>query len=244
MKNGITVTGMVLSSMPIGEYDRRISLLTKELGKISVFAKGARKPKGAFVACTQSFCFGEFTVFPGKAYTLIGAEIKNYFPEFRENFDYMSRGLYFCEVADYFAQEGQDEGERLKLLYASLKALTAGKMSPSLIKTVFDLRMLVLEGEGPNVFECVACGKKEESDYLYFGNEEGGLLCEDCRLADSLKIRRGTVYAMQYISTAPLEKLYSFTLEEERARELSDVVKQFCSAHVERRFKAEELYSV
>lgn len=53
----IEVFGIISNVMNIGEYDRRITIITKEKGKISAFARGARKANSSFIASTRLFAF-------------------------------------------------------------------------------------------------------------------------------------------------------------------------------------------
>lgn len=236
------VTGMVLSAMPVGDYDKRLVILTKEIGKISAFAKGARKQTSALLACAQPFSFGEFNLYAGRAsYNIMSADITNYFAELRNDIESVYYGLYFCEFADYITKENNDETDILKLLYQTLRAIAKKTISLPLIRAVYELKAIALNGEAPQVFECVKCGKNPGT--AYFSAECGGLLCEACRVQDSsaVRISTSTIYALQYIISREIEKLYTFTVADEVLRELVLCTRHYLKRYIGHDFKALDL---
>ena len=139
---------IVLKAEPIGEYDRRMVLLTKDHGKISAFAKGARRQTNKLMGSTDLFCFGLFKFYAGQnSYSLVDANIKNYFGELRSDMNGALYGMYFLEVMEYMTRENNDEEPLLKLLYQSLRALVSKDFDNRLVRAVFELKTMVLMGE-------------------------------------------------------------------------------------------------
>ena len=186
-----TVTGMVLSQIPIGDYDRRVCILTKERGKISAFAKGARRQGSRLMASTNPFSFGQFKLYQGKtSYNIMEANIDQYFETLREDFVSAYYGMYFLEIADYYTRENNDELQMLKLLYQSMRALTHPSIDNRLVRCVFEIKTVVVNGEFP--------GLPESKDW-----------------------DESTRYTVSFIETAGIEKLYSFKVSDKVLLELS-----------------------
>ena len=152
MQDLCSVTGLILKAEPFGEYDRRVVMLTRERGKIAAFAKGARRQCSRLLASTNPFCFGEFRLYEGRtSYSISEASIQNYFAPLREDFENACYGMYFLEVMDYYTRENNDEKEMLKLLYQSLRALCHKNLDNRLVRYIFEIKALALNGEYPGL---------------------------------------------------------------------------------------------
>ena len=209
MSEPLKLNGMVILAVPSGEYDKRTVILTKERGKITAFARGARRQNSTLLAAANPFAFGTFTLYEGRnAYTLVKAEISNYFTEVREDFEAACYGCYFMEVAEYYTRENLDGGAVLNLLYATLRALTKKKPDNELIRCIFEMKAMVVNGEYP--YDVV----------------------QDTSLLEA------TRYALGYVIQSPIQKLYTFTLAPEVFQQFRKVQDHFNRQFIDRDFKS------
>ncbi len=240
MEQNLTVRGIVLSSMPVGEYDRRLSILTGERGKISAFARGARRPRSQLLAASNPFAFGEFEVYQGRdSYTVHRADIDTYFTDVTGDIDAVWYGYLFLEMAEYFAVENADEGRRLILVYMALRALAQKKMPADLVCLAYEFKTLVLNGEFPDVFRCTVCGRKE--GLSYYSRERRGCVCEDCRnKAGGVPLSASALYTLQFIAATEAGKLFSFKLTDEVMDEVRTITSDYYKRYVGHAFKSRD----
>ena len=184
MSELVELTGMIIKTMPVREYDKRLVILTGEAGKITAFARGARRMGGKLMGTTEPFCFGCFKLFPGKdAYTLTETDISRFFEELRSDYDAYAYGSYFLEIADYYTRENMEAYEEINLIYASLAALISGRFDRRLVRSAYEIRSLVIAGEYPGV-------------------------------PDSIRLSDPAAYGINRIVESPLHGLYSFMVYE------------------------------
>ena len=146
MYEPLWVRGIVLSVSQLGEYDKRMVVLTEQLGKITIFANGARRQNNRFTAVAQSFTMGRFQLRPGnQAYTLTGAEIERPFLELSGDIEGYTSAAYCCELTDYFTREGVGGSDELNLLYVTFLALLEERLPFSVIRSAFALKLLHIE---------------------------------------------------------------------------------------------------
>lgn len=211
MQDFVQVTGMVIKAIPVGEYDKAVTILTRQRGKLSAFARNSRKPNNRFMAAVSPFCFGEFKLYEGRnSYSIADAEISNYFEELRLDLTDAYYGMYFLEVADYYTRENNDEAEMLKLLYQSLRALLHKGLDNRLVRVIFECKAMEVNGEFPG-------------------------LPKDKKLSES------AAYALQFIASSTIEKLYTFTVTGEVLSELQEISAEYCKKIWGHRFNSLEM---
>lgn len=148
MTQTVTVKGIVIGSFPIGEYDKRLVILSAEWGKMTVFARGARRTTSPLLGATTLFALGTFELNEGRsAYSLRTARIAEHFTFLSEDPESLCYASYFAELAQYYAQENVESSGLVALLYAAFHALKNPQLPHRLARAVFELKCMQMEGE-------------------------------------------------------------------------------------------------
>ena len=141
--------GIVLARRNFGEADRILSIYTKTLGRISLLAKGIRRPKSKKRGHVEIFSLVKFQAISGHGIDLMTeVDIINDFSETRKSLAKISLAYYFMEVVGKITHEGEPNIDLFNLLLDFLSILSKTN-SLKKLRMSFILKLLTLMGYWP-----------------------------------------------------------------------------------------------
>lgn len=260
-----TVGGIILRETPVGEADKMMTVLTAELGKISVFGRGVKRLKSPMFVATQLFSYTEFVLIrSGDVYYIRECALSQSFYKMRESLAGLALASYIAEVASDIATEGTGHAELTRLVLNCFWAI-AGKHKPlPLIKAVFELRSVAYAGFMPDLVGCAGCGNYNFPVY-YIDVPEGSFRCEDCFRQSAGEIGAQAnrqnegegIYAaahlivpaspdvfiaMRYAVYSKPERIFAFDLAPDAMADFCSLCEKYLLCHLERGFQTLDFY--
>lgn len=192
MSRTYTATGINLKSMPLGEADRLVTILTPEYGLIRAVATGARKHKSRLRGRSELFVVNELLLAKGRSLDKITqAETLISYPGLSRDLGKLAASQYLAEVILYLGLSDQPQSELYDLLNEHLRRLeqlptpthlrtSAPLLLAHLAHAVFHL--LAIAGVAPQVHICCVTGQPVQADFANlqwragFSFEAGGIV--------------------------------------------------------------------
>ena len=206
------VRGIVIESTAKGENDKWLTLLCKDIGKITVKSRGCRKPNSKLFGCSGLFCYCDYIIDDHLKYNQLisGDSLKSFFVGC-DNLKKLALANYFAYMTNKMLRPEQADNEFMYFLLKGLQALDSGLNDLACAGYIFELRSLEIIGFLPCPDDCcTSCGSEETA---YFTPE--GVLCGECAAKNGVRVDKNTLYALKSIFEEPLESVFKLKFDKD-----------------------------
>lgn len=217
--------GIVLRTMPYGESNKIVTIFTREAGKVTTMASGAKKPRSQLSAVTQLFTHGSFLVRKGRGMgTLSQGEPISSMRFIREDLEATAYASYIVEIIDRLTEENERYHGVYDLLHEALQAINE-EFDPEAISLFVEWKMLPIGGIHPIVHECANCHATEGE--FAFSFKEIGFLCHRCFSLDRhlVRITPTQLKLIRTFYTVPIHQIGDLTLKKETKNFMKKIVR-------------------
>ena len=219
------LTGIVIRETKINEADKMLTVLTGELGPVSVLAKNIRKNKSKISAAAGFLCYSDFVLSGGPdVYYINQCSLIESFFKISDDIQKLALADYLGNITADLSPIGEPQPETVKLFLNTLYVLANTDKNIFLIKSVFELRLMMCQGYMPDVFSCSNCGG--ENYPFYFDIKNANVVCVNCGKT-AYEVTQPLMYALRYILTCEQKKIFSFEIDETLCRKLADITKAY-----------------
>lgn len=222
------IKGIVIKETSYKDNDKIITILSDELGRVSVIAKGAKKTNSPYLASSQYLVYSEFVLYKSTNYYYINSsEVINMFYSLRVDFEKLQIAFELTKLVYSVTDENQDTSQVLKLLLNTLYVIDKMNKDEKLVSAIFKIKLLDILGFTPRLDVCNNCRKKlyeDPEEKIFYDYINNAFFCRECVLNSSKKqyieISVPTLIAINYVVRSDVKKIFSFELKEKYDFEL------------------------
>ncbi|TWT96223.1 DNA repair protein RecO [Neorhodopirellula pilleata] len=204
-----STTAVVLRTVEFSETSLVVTLLTRDLGRVSALAKGARRLKGPFEGSLDllSVCQIVLIAKSGDRLDLLTeSKLRRRFRGGDRSLERTYAGYYIAETLRYWLDDDEPHQELFDLTLAALGLIDGeGPVAQTLL--AYDCQCLRLLGHAPSTRRCTACDQLilPGRAKIPFSLDGGGVVCNRCRSTQSYLrlVRPATLEALETLVRPP-----------------------------------------
>lgn len=179
---------IVVRQADFSESSRVVTFFSKEFGRFSALAKGAKRLKGPFDAALDLLSTCEIVFIrksSGTLSLLTQAKLVRRFSPVSTSLNSLYGGYYIADLLSCLTEEEDPDSRIFDLAASALSDLSDPNGDSAAVIVGFEVQLLHLVGSFPNLYDCFACGETVElvGKFAHWVSQ-GGLLCGACRKQD------------------------------------------------------------
>lgn len=240
----ITTPAIVLQSRKYSESSIICQLYTCEHGKVSVIAKGARKPKSKFGSSVQPLGVIQATYYfkaGRELHTLSNAESVFAMRTLVSSYNHLRVGLAIAESVYATQQSGEANPALYELLLHTLAMLNDSDEQKAFSYFVaFNIRMAEMMGFMMDFESCAITQEPIVRDgtpeYVYSMADGTPLSSEFSAYSQGYRLTANALFTMKDIAETELSDFDGKVISQENIEEIHNFITNYYSYHLERRF--------
>jgi DNA repair protein RecO (recombination protein O) len=247
---------VILKAMKYRETSKIVTLYTRQFGKISAVAKGARGVKSKFGAALEPMSYVSVVLYRKENRALqyiTQCDIIKPFLDLFNKIEKMSVGMCVVELMDAVMHNEEENPPMFRLLVETLDAVDSSRKNVQNLFLFFEIHLASLLGFKPNFANCIMCGERlsaeAASDFsVVIDLSQGGGICANCARGDSDRSTKVTLQAfrvLERLSRCRVDAVTNISLSDALRSEIADTLHQYLKYHVEgmRDLKSTEVFA-
>lgn len=233
MRYASMTQAIILSQKPFREYDAKITVYTKDNGKLELIARGIKKNTSKLAGHLEPICLSNIMVIQGRRFDYIGGAVsENCYFNIKNNLDKICVAARAVRLVNQLTKQNEGIGAEIifNLLQKFLFILNYSSqiINYQLLFHFFILKFIVALGYKPELYNCVQCKNKITLSNNKFDLSKGGLIC-DMRIASTvaLKISDNCIKVLRLGVNGSFEELNKLKIDEKLLLEITNIINNF-----------------